>query len=135
MLGALVLLTLAGLPGAASAGLAPPETADDGIESRSLLEVREQLDRRLASQRRAQASVSRLSAEIDELRARLAETSAMLQAKREEALALERRLDRLVPRLLARTAELEEWRAQAGKALADLAAKERGAGLEPTTRA
>src|SRR5690606_25611672 len=135
LLGALVLVALAGLPGAAFAGLAPPETADDGILGRSLLEVREQLDRRLASQRRAQASVSRLSAEIEELRARLAETTAMLQATREEALALERRLDRLVPRLLARTAELEERRAQAGKALADLAAKERGAGLEPTTRA
>jgi hypothetical protein len=48
---------------------------------------------------------------------------------------LEQQLDRLVPRLLARQADIDERRAQAAAALADLARKSQSLHLDPRIRA
>lgn len=135
LIGAVVLIGLAGFPGTVAAGLAPPQRSGDQLEARRLAEVRERLERRRALQRSLQVQVDGLAKEIEELRVRLEKTSAMLESKRQEALVLERRLDRLVPRFLARMAEVRERRAQAVRALADLASKSRSLRLDPRLRA
>jgi hypothetical protein len=62
-------------------------------------------------------------------------TAAVLESEREQARALEQRLDRLVPRLLARVAEADEQRTQAARALAELAGRSRSRSLAPAMRA
>jgi septal ring factor EnvC (AmiA/AmiB activator) len=134
LIGAFVLSALAGLP-EASAGLVPPEHSGDQLAVRRLAEVRELLERQRALQRSLQGQVDKLAGKIDQLRLRLATTSTTLQSERQEALVLERRLDQLVPRFLARMAEARAHRAQAARALADLAGKSRSPQLDPRTRA
>lgn len=136
LIGAAVLVGLAALPGASSAGLAPAEQASsDGLEVRRLAEVRERLERRRALQRSLQAQIDGLAATIEDLRARHEKTSDALGSEREKASELEQRLDRLVPRFLARVAEVRERRAQAARALADLAGKSQSLRLDPRLRA
>jgi septal ring factor EnvC (AmiA/AmiB activator) len=134
LLGALVLIGLAGMPGTA-AGVAPHEPSGTHNEVRRLAEVRERLEHRRALQRSLQGQVDGLARTIDGLQARLETTATMLQSERQEALVLERRLDQLVPRFLARMAEARAHRARAARALADLAGKSRGPDLDPRMRA
>ena len=134
LIGAFVLSVLAGLPGA-SAGLVPQAQSGDQLAVRRLAEVRERLERRRALQRSLEGQIDELSRKIEDLRGRLESTSTTLQAERQEALVLERRLDQLVPRFVARLAEAREHRAQAARALADLAGKSRNPQLDPRTRA
>jgi septal ring factor EnvC (AmiA/AmiB activator) len=102
---------------------------------RRLAEVRDRLEHRRALQRSLQGQVDGLARKIDDLQVRLERTSTMLQSERQEALLLERRLDQLVPRFLARMAEAREHRARAARALADLAGKSRSPDLDPRMRA
>ncbi|HEX2479955.1 MAG TPA: peptidoglycan DD-metalloendopeptidase family protein [Geminicoccaceae bacterium] len=134
MIGAVVLVGLAGLPGT-SAGLAPPEASGEHFEARRLADVRERLEHRRALQRSLQGQVDGLARKIDDLGVRLERTSTMLQSERQEALLLERRLDQLVPRFLARMAEARDYRARAARALADLAGMSRSPDLDPRMRA
>lgn len=135
LIGAVVLAGLAGWPETSAAGLATPEAQGDHFEVRRLAEIGERLERRRALQRSLQGQVDGLAREIDDLRARLDRASAVLQSERQEALVLERRLDQLVPRFLARVAAARERRAQAARALADLAGKSRSPHLDPMLRA
>jgi septal ring factor EnvC (AmiA/AmiB activator) len=132
--GACVLVALAGLPGK-SAGLAPPEQSADGFEVRRLAELRERLERRRELARSLQGQTDELARKIGDLRSRLERTSTTLQSERQEALVLERRLDQLVPRFLARAAEAREQRARAARTLADLAGKSRSPHFDPRMRA
>ena len=130
------LVALAVLPGALSARAAPSEqSASDRIEVRRLAEVHERLERRRALQEALRGQMEALTAELETLAAQRATTWAVLQAQRQQARALEQRLDRLVPRLLARTAEVDQRRAQAAGMLADLARKSRSVRLDPRIRA
>jgi septal ring factor EnvC (AmiA/AmiB activator) len=132
---AVILIGLAVLPGALSARAAPSERPPgDRLEVR-LAEVRERLERRRALQRNLQVQVDALAAEIEALRAQREKASAVLQAERQQARVLEQRLDRLVPRLLARMAEADEGRAQAAGALVDLARRSQSPRLDPRIRA
>ena len=133
---AVILIGVAVLPGVLSAPAAPSELPPhDRLEMRRLAEVRERLERRRALQRHLQVQVDALTAEIEALRVQRDKTSAVLQSEREQARVLEQRLDRLVPRLLARMAEVDQRRAQAAGALADLARKSRSLRLDPRIRA
>lgn len=134
LIGAFLLSALDGLPGA-SAGLLPPGQSSDQFAARRLAEVRERLERQRALQRSLQGQVDDLARTIDDLRLRLESTSATLQSDRQEALVLERRLDQLVPRFLARMAEARAHRAHAARALADFAGKSRSPDLDPRARA
>jgi murein hydrolase activator len=107
----------------------------DRLEMRRLAEVRERLEHRRALQRNLQAKVDAWTAEIEAMRAQREKTAAVLQAERQQARVLEQQLDRLVPRLLARLADIDERRAQAAAALADLARKSRSLHLDPRIRA
>jgi murein hydrolase activator len=96
---------------------------------RASLEQRRELQRALRDQLRA------LAAEVDALGRRRDRISEMLRSERQQALSLERRLDHLVPRLLAREAEVRARRARAARALAELAAKSRSVRIVSTARA
>jgi septal ring factor EnvC (AmiA/AmiB activator) len=133
-IGACVLVALAGLPGK-SAGLAPPEQSADGFEVRRLAELRERLERRRELERSLQGQTDELARKIDNLGSRLEQTSTTLRSERQEALVLERQLDQLVPRFLARVAEAREQRARAARTLAELAGKSRSPHLDPRIRA
>ena len=133
---AVILIGVAVVAGVLSAPAGPSELPPhDRLEMRRLAEVRERLERRRALQRHLQVQVDALTAEIEALRGQRDKTSAVLQAERERARVLEQRLDRLVPRLLARMAEVDQRRAQAAGALADLARKSRSLRLDPRIRA
>jgi murein hydrolase activator len=134
LIGACVLVALAGLPGK-SAGLAPPEQSGDAIGVRRLAELREQLERRRELERSLQGQLDELARTIDDLRSRLERTSSKLRSERQEALVLERQLDQLVPRFFARLAEAREHRARAARTLADLAGKSQSPDLDPRMRA
>jgi septal ring factor EnvC (AmiA/AmiB activator) len=119
-----------------STGPALAERASsDRVQLDRLDELREHLERRRALQRSLQLRVDALATQIETLRARGERTTAQLQAERQQARALEQRLDHLVPRFFARVAELDERRAQAAQVLAELASKSRGLRLAPTIRA
>jgi murein DD-endopeptidase MepM/ murein hydrolase activator NlpD len=135
-IGAALLVGVAVAPGGLSVHAAPSEPSPgDRLEIQRLAEVRERLERRRALQRNLQAKVEAWTAEIEALRAQREKTSAVLQSERQQARVLEQQLDRLVPRLLARLAEVEERRAQAAAALADLARKSQSLHLDPRIRA
>ena len=70
LIGACVLVAVAGLPGT-SAGLAPPQQSGDQFEVRRLAEVREGLERRRQLQRSLQGQVDELARKIDDLRVQL----------------------------------------------------------------
>ena len=133
---AAILVALAVLSATLSARLVLAGPASgERIQLHHLDEVRERLERRRALQRSLQIRVDALAAEIEALRARGELTTAELEATREQARVLEQRLDQLVPRFLARLAELDERRAQAAQVLAELAGKSRSLRLAPTIRA
>jgi len=133
---AIILAGAAVLTGVPSAPLAPSELPPgDRLETARLAEVRERLERRRAVQRHLQVQLDTLTAEIEALRVQRDRTAAVLQVEREQARVLEQRLDRLVPRLLGRMAEVDQRRAQATGVLADLARKSRSMRLEPRIRA
>jgi murein DD-endopeptidase MepM/ murein hydrolase activator NlpD len=136
LIGAAILLGVAVWPGALSVHAAPSEPPPgDRFEMRRLAEVRERLEHRRALQRNLQAKVDAWTAEIEAMRAQREKTSAVLQSKCQQARMLEQQLDRLVPRLLARQADIDERRAQAAAALADLARKSQSLHLDPRIRA
>jgi septal ring factor EnvC (AmiA/AmiB activator) len=123
-------------PGALSVHAAPSgPPPGERLEMGRLAEVRDRLERRRALRRNLQAKVDALTAEIQALRAQREKTSAVLQSERQQARVLEQRLDRIVPRLLARLADIDERRAQAAAALADLARKSQSLHLDPRIRA
>jgi septal ring factor EnvC (AmiA/AmiB activator) len=131
-----LLVALAVLTAMPPARLALAERASsDRAQLDRLAEVRERLERRRALQRDLQIRVDALAAEIEALRTRGERTAAQLQAERQQARVLEQRLDRIVPRFLARVAELNERRAQAAQVLAELASSSRSVRLAPTIRA
>ena len=136
LIGAAILLGVAVWPNALSVHAAPSEPPPgDRFEMRRLAEVRERLEHRRALQRNLQAKVDAWTAEIEAMRAQREKTSAVLQSKCQQARMLEQQLDRLVPRLLARLADIDERRAQAAAALADLARKSQDVRLDPRMRA
>ncbi len=118
------------------AHVAPTDPAPGGrVETDRFGEIRDRLERRRAVRQNLQVRVNELGAELDALGAQDERTAAALQSERERARALEQRLDRLVPRLLARMAEADQRRVQAARLLAELAGRSRSARLAPTTRA
>jgi septal ring factor EnvC (AmiA/AmiB activator) len=124
------------LAGVLSAPATPSELPPrERLEMGRLADVRERLERRRALQRHLQVQLDALTAEIEALRVQRESTSAVLQAEREQARVLEQRLDRLVPRLLARMAEVDQTRAQAAGVLADLVRKSHSVRLDPRIRA
>ncbi|MGH6900854.1 MAG: hypothetical protein ACREJ5_30590, partial [Geminicoccaceae bacterium] len=98
-------------------------------------EVRERLERQRASQHALRRQVRALTAEIEALGRQHEQISGVLRSQRQDALALEQRLDYLVPRLLARAAEVRERRARVAQALAELAARSRHVRLDSMERA
>ena len=133
--------------GAVAAGLLPlPESVAaawsrssdrtiERIEPQGLEEVRARLERRRELRRALRDQARALAAEVDALERRRDQISDMLQSARQHALSLERRLDYLMPRLLAREAEVRARRARTAQALAELAAKSRRIRLDSTARA
>ena len=135
--GALGLGVAAG-PGSLVASLAPAEeVASFGLEGElsRLDEVRERLVRRRALEMTLSRRVGTLAREVDALRAGHEQAWTQLQEERAEVRAVERRLDRLVPRVLARRAAVRERRERAARLLAGLASSSRQAQLDPTIRA
>ena len=106
-----------------------------GIERHRLQEVRGRLERRQALQATLRARVRALTVEVEGLRARRAATAAALASLRQRARVLDQRLDHLVPRLLAREADVRKQRARVAHALAELASNGRRAELDSTARA
>ena len=136
--GGALVLAVAVVPESLLATLAP---ANDGVsygldaELSRLAEVREQLVRRRALQLALDQQAESLARAIDSLQARREQTWATLRRERDEAQTLERELDRLVPRVLARSAAVRERRENAARLLADLASTSRRVELDPTIRA
>ena len=97
--------------------------------------VREQLARRRALQHALEKSIEILDGEVEALETRRAQISAARNGERGEAAMIERRLDHLVPRILARSAAVRERREQVGRLLADLASSTRRVELDQTVRA
>jgi murein hydrolase activator len=97
--------------------------------------VRERLARRQAQRNALQNRVAALDEEIATLQSQHDATSARLRSARDEVVLLDRRLDRLVPRLLARSAALRERREQVARLLADFATASRQVELDQATRA
>ena len=97
--------------------------------------IRERLARRRAMQGGLDERVASLAREIAALEARREDTWATLRRERDEAEALARRLDYLVPRVLARRAAVQQRREQAARMLADLASTGRRVHLDPAIRA
>ncbi|MGH6915786.1 MAG: hypothetical protein ACREH3_19020, partial [Geminicoccales bacterium] len=132
---ALGLLTA---PSDLQAGLLSADTAAGyGLrdELAQLGKVREQIARRRALRHVLEREIGALTLEIGSLRQRLERSLARLRADRRELRALERTLDRIVPRLVARERTLHERRKQAARALADLASLSRRGEIDPTIRA
>jgi murein hydrolase activator len=126
---------LLGLPGSPAADWSPAHEVDvDRVELQNVQEIRDRLERRKASQHTLQGQARALAAELEALRERDAQMSAMLEAKRQRAQVLEQRLDHIVPRLLARVAEVRARRARAAQALAELASRSRQVQLDSTSR-
>jgi murein hydrolase activator len=100
-----------------------------------LQEVRERLERQREVQPPTRSDARALALEIGALRRQHEQITQVLDSQRRDARRLERQLDYLVPRLLARQAEVRERRARTAQALADLAARSRGVRLDSTLRA
>jgi septal ring factor EnvC (AmiA/AmiB activator) len=98
-------------------------------------EIGEQLIRRSTLQRALEHRADSLAREIDALQSRRDQIRSVLDRERDEAATLERQLDRLVPRLLARSAAVRDRREQAARLMADLASTSRRVELDPTVRA
>ncbi|MCE3248030.1 MAG: hypothetical protein K0R41_1855, partial [Geminicoccaceae bacterium] len=138
LLGAALGLALVAGPGALLATSSPAtELPSSGVaaERARLDEIRDQLVRQRALQAALDARAESLAHEIAALEARREQTWANLHDARDRVQAVERQLDRLVPRLLARDAAVRERRERAARLLADLASARRQAQLDPTVRA
>jgi septal ring factor EnvC (AmiA/AmiB activator) len=138
LLCAAFVVAAAGAPGSVWAALSPSENgASVGLEAElsRLDEIRERLVRHRALRRELDQRVESLAAEIVALEARRDHNWATLRSESDEAQALARRLDHLVPRLLARRAAVQKRRAQAARLLADLASTGRQVQIDPTLRA
>ena len=133
-----LVVAIALVPGSLLATISSPETAVSFVSEPALERlqaIREQLVRRRALQRALEQRVEVLAGEVEALEMRRAQTSAALQSERSEAAMIERRLDHLVPRILARNAAVRERREQVGRLLADLASSSRRVELDQTVRA
>lgn len=97
--------------------------------------VREQLARRRALQHGLEKRIEVLDGELQALETRRAQVSAARGHEQREAAMIERRLDHLVPRILARSAAVRERREQVGRLLAGLASSSRRVELDQTVRA
>jgi murein DD-endopeptidase MepM/ murein hydrolase activator NlpD len=97
--------------------------------------VQERLQRSQALQGTLRDRIRATTAKVEAVRERHEQVSVGLRSQGQQASALERRLDQLVPRLLARAAEARERRARTAQALAELASKSRSVRLDSTTRA
>lgn len=106
-----------------------------GPELSRLHAVREQLSRRRALLSSLETRVVALEVEVEDLDRRHAHAIAELQDNRAEVAMIERRLDHLVPRMLARDAAVRERREQVGRLLGDLARSSRRVELDQTIRA
>jgi len=138
LLCAAFVVAAAGAPGSVWAALSPSENAASvglAAELSRLDEIRERLVRHRALQRELHQRVESLAAEIVALEARRDHNWATLRSESDEAQALARRLDHLVPRVLARRAAVQKRRAQAARLLADLASTGRQVQIDPTLRA
>jgi len=120
---------------AASSPAAEGASVSLEVELSRLDQIRERLAQRRALQRALDQRVKSLADEIDALQARREHNWATLRGERDEAQALARRLDHLVPRVLARHAAVQKRREQAARMLADLASTSREVQLDPTLRA
>ncbi len=130
--------TIVTVPGSLLATLSPSDkVATFGLEPElaRLEGVREQLARRHALQRTLQERVEALGEELAALQSQREASAATLRSERAEAAVLERELDRLVPRLLARSAAVRERREQVARLLADFATTSRQVELDQTIRA
>jgi septal ring factor EnvC (AmiA/AmiB activator) len=122
-------------PAAAVAAAEDPQSHGLDAELARLREIGGQLVRQRALQQALQQRADGLAREIESLQTRRDQISSILTSERDEAAALERQLDRLVPRVLARSAAIRERRGQAARLLADLATTSRQVELDPTIRA
>jgi murein hydrolase activator len=126
------------VPGSLLAAVSPAETAAGlraGPELQRLQTMREQLVRRRALQSSLERRIEALGGELEALGSRREQTSAALQQGRAEVAMIERQLDHLVPRVLARSAAVRERREQVGRLLGDLASSSRQVELDQTVRA
>jgi hypothetical protein len=119
----------------AVAAASAPGDSPESLEAGPWPDVREGRERRRAAQRAPGEEVRALTAAIETLGRQHEQISGVLRARRQRALALEQRLDYLVPRLLAREAEVRARRARAAQALGELAARTRRIPLDSTERA
>ena len=123
-------------PGSVAAtGSQPGRSFAESFAPSELQEIRERLERQREVQRVTGSDAQALAAEIEALRRQHERISQVLESRRRHARTLERQLDYLVPRLLARKAEVRERRARTAQALAELAARSRGVPLDSTLRA
>lgn len=133
-----LVIAIAVVPGSLLATASPSSTAASfGLEPEldRLQAVREQLARRRALQDALEKRVEMLDDEVAGLETRRAQTSAARRSERREAAMIERRLDHLVPRIVARSAAVRERREQVGRLLADLASSSRRVEIDQTIRA
>jgi septal ring factor EnvC (AmiA/AmiB activator) len=131
-------LAIAIVPGAPLATVSRGETVASvrlQPEVERLQAVREQLVRRRALQGALEQRIATLDGEVEALEQRRAQTLDTLRSERAEAATIERRLDQLVPRVLARSAAVRARREQVGRLLADLASSRRRVELDQTVRA
>jgi septal ring factor EnvC (AmiA/AmiB activator) len=119
----------------ALAAASAPGNSPESLEAERWPDPRGGRERLRATQRAPGEEVRALTAAIETLDRQRAQVSGALRALLQRALALEQRLDYLVPRLLAREADVRERRARAAQALAELAARSRRVPLDSTERA
>lgn len=135
---AVIAAALLGVPGSLLATLAPgqdvPATAAANEHER-LASIRERIERRRALEHGLRQRKAGLEAEVAMLVEEGEQRRDALATAGHEVQQLERELDRLVPRLLARSHEIVARRRQAARALADLAGISRQVEIEPTIRA
>jgi septal ring factor EnvC (AmiA/AmiB activator) len=130
-------VAIAAIPWLTPATVAAAQDPSQGLDPElgRLREIGGQLVRQRELQQALQQRADGLAREIETLQTRRDQIWSLLHSERDQAAALERQLDRLVPRALARSAAIGERRAQAARLLADLATTSRGVELDPTIRA
>jgi len=136
VIGLVVAITIA--PDALLATVSSSELAASlGLEREldRLQAVREQLARRRALQHALEKRIEVLDGELQALETRRAQVSTARGGEQREAAMIERRLDHLVPRIMARNAAVRERREQVGRLLAGLASSSRRVELDQTVRA
>lgn len=135
---AAAVIVLGAVPDSLFATLPPSEDALAyrlPTELARLEQVRERLERRRALEQALDRRLENLTRDIEALRVNREATWATLERERSEALRLERWLDQVVPRVLAREATVRERRRQTARLLADLASSSRQVELDPAIKA